>query len=147
MVELPRSAIELIESGVHAHLATINPDGWPQMTMVWSTMEDGEICIGSVTHHLRQKLRNVARDPRVTLSYESPGHDEVGLTHNIVIYGRGRLTAGGAPELVGRLAPRYLRPGVRFPRGDNPPQGWVMRVAPERWYGYGPWGSGPRPSE
>ena len=64
------------------------------------------------------------------------------MAYNIVVYGTARLTQGGAPELVRRLAPRYLRPGVKFPR-DDAPQGWIMRVAPERWYGYGPWGSGP----
>jgi PPOX class probable F420-dependent enzyme len=143
MLELPESAVALIESGVHAHLATINPDGGPQVTMVWSTIEDGEICIGSCTHDMRQKLRNVLRDPRVSLSYESPERDEGGLAYNIVVYGTARLTKGGAPALVRRLAPRYLHPGVKFPRGDNPPEGWVMRIAPVRWYGYGPWGTGP----
>lgn len=143
MAELPASAVALIESGIHAHLSTINPDGAPQVTMVWSTIEDGEICIGSCTHDMRQKLRNVLRDPRVTLSYESPESDEIGLTYNIVVYGTARLTKGGAPELVSRLAPRYLQPGVKFPRGDNPPEGWIMRIVPERWYGYGPWGTGP----
>jgi PPOX class probable F420-dependent enzyme len=143
MIELPDSAVELIESGVHAHLATINPDGRPQVTMVWSTVEAGEICIGNVTHHLRQKLRNIRRDPRVAVSYESPERDELGLSYNIVVYGSARLTEGGAPELVGRLAQRYLHAGVKFPRGDSPPAGWVVRIAPERWYGYGPWGSGP----
>jgi PPOX class probable F420-dependent enzyme len=143
MIKLPESAVALIESAVHAHLVTINPDGRPQVTMVWSTIEDGEICVPSVTRGMRQKLRNVRRDPRVTLSYESPEGDEVGLSHNIVVYGSARLTPGGAPEMVRRLAPRYLHPGTKFPRSDNPPDGWVMRIAPERWYGYGPWASGP----
>jgi PPOX class probable F420-dependent enzyme len=145
VVELPESAVDLIESGVHAHLATINPDGRPQLTMVWTTIENGEICVGCCTHHLRQKLRNVMRDPRVTISYESPERDLQGLAYNVVVYGTARLTRGGAPQLVGRLAPRYLYPGVRFPRGDDPPEGWVMRIAPERWYGHGPWGAGPTP--
>jgi len=69
---------------------------------------------------MRQKLRNVQRDARVALSYESPERDDVGLSYNIVIYGRARLTKGGAPELVRRLAPRYLHTGAQFPRGDDP---------------------------
>jgi PPOX class probable F420-dependent enzyme len=142
MIELPPSAVALIESGAHAHLATINPDGRPQITMVWSTIEDGEICIASLTRHMRQKLRNVRRDGRVTLSYESPDHDEVGMSYNIVIYGAARLTQGGGPELLRRIAPRYLHGGAEFPR-PGAAEGWIMRIAPERWYGYGPWGSGP----
>jgi PPOX class probable F420-dependent enzyme len=142
VVELPESAKELIESGAHAHLATINADGTPQLSMVWTAIEDGEICIASLTP--RQKLANVRRDPRVALSFESPERDDgQGLTHYLVVRGRARLTEGGGPELIRRIAPRYLEPGVKFPRGDDPPEGWVMRIAPESWRGHGPWGAGP----
>jgi PPOX class probable F420-dependent enzyme len=142
VVELPESAKELIESGAHAHLATINADGTPQLSMVWTAIEDGEICIASLTP--RQKLANVRRDPRVALAFESPERDDgQGLTHYLVVRGRARLTEGGGPELVRRIAPRYLEPGVKFPRGDTPPEGWIMRIAPESWRGHGPWGSGP----
>jgi hypothetical protein len=110
--------------------------------MVWSTIEDGEICIASLTRHTRQKLSNVRRDPRVTLSYQSSERDEVGMSYNIVIYGTARLTEGGGPALLRRIAPRYLNPDVEFPR-PGAAEGWIMRIAPERWYGYGPWGSGP----
>lgn len=142
MIVLPESAQELIESGVHAHLATINPDGSPQLSMVWTTIENGEICVASLTD--RQKLRNVRRDPRVSLSYESPERDDQqGLHYYLVVSGTARFTEGGGPALLRRIAPRYLEPGVKFPRGDNPPEGWIMRIAPERWRGYGPWGAGP----
>jgi PPOX class probable F420-dependent enzyme len=142
-VELPPSAQALIESGANVHLATINPDGTPQLSLVWSTIEDGEICVASLTRTTRQKLRNVQRDPRVILSYESREQDELGMSFYLVVHGRARVTEGGAPELLTRLAPRYLKPGVKFPRGDDPPPGFVMRIAVERWRGYGPWGEGP----
>jgi PPOX class probable F420-dependent enzyme len=142
MVELPASAIDLIESGAHAHLATINPDGTPQVSLVWSAIEDGEICVASLTP--RQKLTNVRRDARVALSYQSPQHDDGhGLAHYLVVRGTARITAGGGPEFLRRIAPRYLEPGVKFPRGDDPPEGWLMRIAPEAWRGHGPWGAGP----
>jgi hypothetical protein len=139
---LPASAVQLINSGVHAHLATISADGRPQLSMVWSTVEDGEICVASLTP--RQKLRNVKRDARVSIAYESSEHDDQqGLRYYLVVEGLARVRAGGAPELLRRIAPRYLAPGVKFPRGDNPPPGWLIRVAPVRWRGYGPWGEGP----
>jgi PPOX class probable F420-dependent enzyme len=143
MVDLPGPARDLIESGVNAHLATINPNGTPQLSLVWSTIEDGEICVASLTRTTRQKLENVRRDPRVVLEYESRERDEIGMSYYLVVRGRARLTEGGAPELLRRIAPRHLVPGAPFPRGDDPPAGWVMRIAPERWTGYGPWGSGP----
>jgi PPOX class probable F420-dependent enzyme len=142
VVELPESARELIESGAHAHLATINADGTPQLSMVWSAIEDDEICIASLTP--RQKLANVRRDPRVAISYQAAEHDDgQGLTHYLVVRGQARITEGGGPALLRRIASRYLEPGVKFPRGDDPPEGWIMRVAPESWRGHGPWGSGP----
>ncbi len=142
MVELPASAVALIESGAHANLATINPDGTPQLSLVWATIEDGEICVASLTH--RQKLANVRRDPRVALSFESTEKDDgAGLAHYLVVRGSARLTEGGGPALLRRIAPRYLEPGVKFPRGDDPPEGWIMRIRPESWRGHGPWGAGP----
>jgi PPOX class probable F420-dependent enzyme len=143
MVELPEPAQALIESGVYAHLTTINPNGSPQMSMVWSTMVDGEICIGSLTRTTRQKLRNVQRDPRVAISYQSPERDAIGMNYYLVVHGRARLTEGGALELLTRIAPRYVYPDAKFPRGDDPPAGIVMHVEPVRWRGYGPWGEGP----
>jgi PPOX class probable F420-dependent enzyme len=139
VIELPDSAVELIESGIHAHLATVNADGTPQLSMVWSAVEDGEICVASLTP--RRKLDNVRRNPVVVLSYESRQRDGVqGLTYYLVVKGTARITTGGAAPFLHRIAPRYLGPEMKFPRGDHPPdQGWIMRVAPERILGYGPW--------
>jgi PPOX class probable F420-dependent enzyme len=143
VVELPEAARQLIEGGSYAHLATINPDGAPQVSLVWSTIEEGEICVASLTRTTRQKLRNVRRDPRVAISYQAPERDAMGMAYYLVVHGHARVTEGGAPELLKRIAPRYLHPGVAFPRGDDPPRGFVMRIEPVRWRGYGPWGDGP----
>jgi PPOX class probable F420-dependent enzyme len=139
MIELPPSAVELIESGVHAHLATVNPDGTPQLSMVWSAVEDGEICIASLTP--RRKLDNVRANPSVAVSYEAGDRDgQLGLTYYLVVKGTARVTDGGAAPFLRRIADRYVGPGVKFPRGDHPPeQGWIMRIAPARFLGYGPW--------
>src|ERR1700753_758148 len=100
MAALPESAVALIESGASAHMVTLNRDGTPQVSLVWAGMEDGEICVGSLTP--RQKLKNVRRDPRVAISFESPGHDGLGLSFYLVVSGTARITEGGAPELVSR---------------------------------------------
>jgi PPOX class probable F420-dependent enzyme len=138
LIELPPSAVELIESGAHAHLATVNPDGSPQLSMVWSAVEDGEICIASLTP--RRKLDNVRANPNVSVSYETGRKDDQqGLMYYLVVKGTARVTDGGATPFLRRIAPRYVG-DVKFPRGDNPPeQGWIMRIAPQRILGYGPW--------
>jgi PPOX class probable F420-dependent enzyme len=136
VAELSESAVALIESNAHAHVATINPDGSPQVTVVWAGVDDGEIVVACLTD--RQKLRNVRRDPRVSVSWVSEEADATGLNYYLVVRGRGRVTEGGAPELLARLRHHFLQPEVRFPRGEAYP-GYVLRIAPERVLGYGPW--------
>ena len=137
MTELNTAALELLESGALAHLVTIDPDGSPQVSCVWVGLEDGEIVFASLGP--RRKLDNLRRDPRVTLSIEAPERDAIGLQHYLVVHGRARLTEGGGPELLHRLAQTYVGPGTRFPPMDNPPPGIVVRIAIERAGGVGDW--------
>jgi PPOX class probable F420-dependent enzyme len=135
---LTPEARALVESGRLAHLVTLNGDGSPQVSCVWVGIEDGEI----VSAHLsdrQQKLRNVRRDPRVSLSIEGTVLQPPGLLQYLVVHGRARITEGGAPELLQELAYRYLGPDVRFPPMDDPPAGFVVRIAVERVGGVGPW--------
>jgi PPOX class probable F420-dependent enzyme len=137
-VILPDSVRELLESDALAHLVTLNRDGSPQVSCVWVGLEGEEIVSG----HLRasqQKLRNVARDPRVVLSVEGTTIHPPGLKEYLIVHGRARVEEGGAPELLQELAYVYLGPGVKFPPMDDPPPGVVLRVTPERLGGVGPW--------
>jgi PPOX class probable F420-dependent enzyme len=136
-VELPESARELLESGALAHLVTLNRDGSPQLSCVWVGLEDGEIVSGHLG--VRQKLRNVVRDPRVALSVEGTVVQPPGLKQYLVIHGRARITDGGAADLLQRLAHVYLGPDVKFPPMHDPPPGQVLRITPERIGGVGPW--------
>ena len=136
-MKLPDSARQLIGSGAHAHLVTLNADGSPQVTVVWAGVDGDEV----VTAHLMEsrKIKNVRRDERVALTFESPTRSAMGLLEYLVLYGRARLVPGGAPELLQRLARTYLRPDVKFPPMDNPLPGNVMRITVERVAGVGPW--------
>jgi PPOX class probable F420-dependent enzyme len=128
---------ELIESGPLAHLVTLNRDGSPQVTVVWIGIEDDEIVSGHLLRH--RKVQNVVRDPRVALSLEAPGSNAVGMRDYAVVYGRARITEGGAPELLRRLAQVYVGPGTVFPPMPEPPPGYVTRIRVERVTGQGPW--------
>ena len=107
-----------LEAGHLAHLVTLNEDGSPQVTIIWVGL-DGD---GIVSGHLgpRKKLHNVERDPRVTLSMETGGVGSHGLAEYLVINGVARVTEGGAPALLQRLAHVYLGPDVRFPADGRP---------------------------
>ena len=137
MAELPDSARELIESGALGHLVTLSADGSPQVTCVWFGIEDGEL----VSAHLGrwQKVKNVERDPRVVVTFEGTEIRPPGLKEYLVVHGRARVTEGGAPELLQRLAHVYLGPNVKFPPTPDPPPGYVLRTTPERLGGVGPW--------
>ena len=144
MSAVPDSIRTLIESGPLAHLVTLNPDGSPQVTIVWIGIEDNEIVSGHLFRH--RKVENIQRDPRVALSLEAPGANAIGMRNYAVAYGQARITEGGAPELLQRLAYTYVGPGVTFPPMPDPPPGYVTRIRVERITGQGPWADERQPS-
>jgi PPOX class probable F420-dependent enzyme len=128
-----------LTAGRLAHLSTVNPDGSPQVSVVWIGLDGDDIVIG----HLMggRKVTNIARDPRVALTVEADGANPVGMTNYLLVYGTAHLVEGGAPELLQRLAEVYLGPGVKFPPFGDPPPGHVIHITPERVGGVGPWAS------
>jgi PPOX class probable F420-dependent enzyme len=137
---LPPSARDLIDSGALAHMVTLNRDGSPQVTCVWVGLDGDDIISGHLGRF--QKLKNVKRDPRVSLSLEASEANEIGMRHYLVVHGRARIEEGGAPELLQRLAEVYIGPGVKFPPMPDPPPGFILRITPVRVGGVGPWAEG-----
>ena len=113
-------------------VATINPDGTPQVTCIYVGWEGDEIVAGHLADHV--KLRNIRRDPRVTLSVESDVPLE-GLSPYLVVRGVARVEAGGAVPLL-----RRITDGQFPPPGDDWPEGFVTRISPQQVSGVGPWG-------
>jgi PPOX class probable F420-dependent enzyme len=139
MTGLPDSARIVIESAALAHLVTLNRDGSPQVTCVWVGLDGDEIVCAHLPRN--RKVENIERDPRVALSIEAEGSNELGLNHYLIAYGRARITQGGAAELLQRLAETYLGPGVKFPPMPDPPPGYITHIAVDRLAGVGPWAS------
>lgn len=137
MTELSAGVRGALTSGHLAHLTTLNADGSPQTTIVWIGVEGEEVVSGHL--HLSKKLRNIQQDPRVSISLQLDGRNEMGLDHYLVVEGIARLTEGGAPELLQALAEVYLGPGVKFPPMPSPPPGFVLRTTPTRVRGVSPW--------
>jgi hypothetical protein len=73
------------------------------------------------------------------VSFESSEVNEIGLRHYLVVYGRARLTEGGAAALLNRLAQTYIGPGTDFPPMPDPPPGLVCHISVDRVTGVGPW--------
>jgi|SRR5690348_16099580 PPOX class probable F420-dependent enzyme len=137
MSGLPESARTVLESAALAHLVTIDPDGAPQVSIVWVGLDGDEIVAAHLPEH--RKVRNIRRDPRVALSIETPNRNSIGLNEYLVVHGHARITEGGAPELLQRLAHTYLGSDVTFPPMENPPPGYITHISVDRIGGVGPW--------
>ena len=136
--QLIPEARAVVESGRLAHFTTINADGRPHTTIVWVGLDGDEIVIGKLTPD--QKVANIKRDPRVSLSIEADG-DQMGMQNYLVVEGTAHITEGGAPGLLHDLAQRYVGTGTTFPPMPDPPDGFIIHVSPTRVRGMGPWGT------
>ena len=134
---LPDSARAVLDSPALAHLVTLNPDGSPQVTVVWAGLDGDEIVAAHLPEH--RKVRNIRNDSRVALSIETDTRNAMSLNEYLVVYGTARITEGGAAELLQHLAHTYLGPDARFPPMDNPPPGYITRITVDRVAGVGPW--------
>lgn len=103
---LPETAKELIRSGPLAHLATIDPDGKPHVTLAWAGLDGDDVVMATLPD--QRKLANIRRDPRVTVSFAGNKQNEFGLQEYLVLYGRATVTEGGGPELLQELAYTYI---------------------------------------
>ncbi|HEX3922989.1 MAG TPA: PPOX class F420-dependent oxidoreductase [Streptosporangiaceae bacterium] len=140
MASLSKAARAVVESPALAHLVTLNPDGSPQVTVVWVGLDGDEVVAAHLPEH--RKIRNIRNDSRVAVSMETGRVNDIGLTEYLVVYGTARVTEGGAPELLQELAHTYLGPDVRFPPMDNPPPGYIPHITVDRLAGVGPWAAG-----
>jgi len=127
----------VLEGPALGHLVTLEPDGRPQVSIVWIGLDGDELVAAHLPEH--RKVRNIRRDPRVAVSLEAGTRNEIGLDEYIVIHGRARITEGGAADLLQQLARIYLGPDVKFPPMEDPPPGYITHISVDRVGGVGPW--------
>ncbi|QBD76151.1 PPOX class F420-dependent oxidoreductase [Ktedonosporobacter rubrisoli] len=137
---LSNTVREALTAGHLAHLVTLNPDGSPQVSIVWIGLDGDEIVCGHVPLH--KKLRNIRRDARVTLSLATGGKTG-GLDNYLVVNGHARVTEGGGRELVNQLAQIYMGPGAKL-IPDEAPTGYITHIAVDSIHGIGPWSEQPQ---
>jgi PPOX class probable F420-dependent enzyme len=137
---IPESARAVLESAALAHLVTLEPDGSPQVTLVWVGLDGDEIVAGHLGEH--RKVKNIRNDGRVAISFETGTLNAGGLPEYLVVYGTARISEGGAADVLQRLAHTYMGPDVVYPpAGDHRP-GYVTHIAVDRITGVGPWATG-----
>jgi PPOX class probable F420-dependent enzyme len=140
-MKLDDSARALIGAGADATLVTINPDGSPQVTVVWVALQSTPDGDELVSAHLAeyQKTRNVRRDPRVAVTIVAQRTAGT-QTPYLAITGTARIVEGGAPELLKELAEAMLGSSEHFPP-PNAPAGLLTRIRIDKVGGQGPWAS------
>jgi PPOX class probable F420-dependent enzyme len=141
-MELNDAARGLIGEGADATLVTLNPDGSPQVSLVWVALQQTPDGDELVTAHLAEhrKVRNVRSDPRVALTIVSLDGAGQGMRPYLSIKGTARIVEGGAPELLKELNPVLGDPDMKFPP-DGAPPGFLTRIRIDKVGGIGPWAS------
>ncbi|WP_240138254.1 PPOX class F420-dependent oxidoreductase [Streptomyces sp. MUM 178J] len=121
----------LLDTPVFVNIATIQPDGSPQVSPVW-VKRDGDDVLFSTTVG-RRKEKNLRRDPRVTVllqPFDSP------YTY-AEIRGTATLTTEGGPELIDELSLKYAgkKYGEFNPDSVHDAQRVVVRITPRKVVG------------
>lgn len=86
-----------------AHLATLMPDGSPQVTPVWFFYENGKFIVNTARGRVKDK--NMTKNARVALSIMDPdnAYAHIAVRGKIV-----RITEEGADASIDALAKKYL---------------------------------------
>ena len=125
-MSLPDALLDLLRRPSPCFLATLMPDGSPQMTQTWVDTDGHDVLINTVRGH--QKVRNVERDPRVALNVADP--DDPSRYFEV----RGRVTEvteAGAREHIDELSQRYI--GAPYPWfGGRDQVRLLVRISPEK---------------
>ena len=139
-MNLNDAARDLIGKGANATLVTLNPDGSPQVSLIWvalqSTPDGDELVSAHLGEH--KKVRNVRGDSRVALTIVAPPGAGQAMRPYLAINGTARIVEGGAPELLTELNPVLGDPNLNFPP-DGAPPGFLTRIRIDKIGGMGPW--------
>ena len=130
-IQLNEAQKQLLDSKNFAHVATINPDGSPQVTPVWVEYDGTHVIFNS--EKKRKKVTNLQRDPRVSLSIA----DAANPYKYIEIRGKVvEMTEKGANESIDRLAKKYMDKD-KYPFHKPDDVRVIIKVAPEKVSGMG----------
>jgi PPOX class probable F420-dependent enzyme len=108
------------------HLATLEPDGSPQVTPVWIDVDDEHILINTAKG--RKKVRNIERDPRVSVEVadqENP-YSMLSVKGRVV-----DITPNGADAHIDSMAKKYLGQDS-YPFRQPGEERIILKIQPEK---------------
>jgi PPOX class probable F420-dependent enzyme len=123
---IPDKYRDLFTKRAFASLATLMPDGGPQVTPVWVDL-DGDLVLVN-TARGRQKDKNMRRDPRVAMAIIDPENPY----RYLEIRGRvAEITEEGADAHIDKMAKKYLG-AVKYPYRQPSETRVIFKIQPER---------------
>ncbi len=116
---------KLFQEANYGHMATLMPDGSPQVSPVWVDIDGDRILVN--TAEGRVKPRNVRRDARVAISI----HNQENPYSSAFIRGRVvEITHEGADEHIDKLAKKYIGQDT-YPYRQPEEQRVILVIEPE----------------
>lgn len=101
--KIPEKYRDLFAKKAFGSLATVMPDGSPQVTPVWCDLEGDRIIVNSAKGRLKD--RNIRRDPRVAIALIDPDNPY----RYFEIRGRVvEITEQGGDAHIDKMAKKYL---------------------------------------
>lgn len=122
---------KVLDGPIFVNIATIQPDGSPQVSPVWAKRDGDDVLISTTVG--RRKEQNLRRDPRVTVVVQPA---DAPYTY-AEIRGAATLTTEGGQELIDELSLKYTgKPYAEFnPASGQDDERVVVRVTPRKVVG------------
>ena len=132
MTDIPAGFLDLLqEKKAFANLATVMPDGSPQVTPVWFDYTNGKIRINSARGRVKAKtLKEGARVALAILDPENP-------YRYLEVRGKvEEITQDGAAQHIDKMAKKYLGKD-KYPFAQPGEQRVLLKVTPEKFSAMG----------
>jgi len=112
----PTDFLDLLKDETKAllYLATIMPDGSPQVTPVWFSIDGDDVLVN--TNEGRVKDKNMKARPQVAMTIQDPSEQDryLGIRGEVVGF-----TKEGADEHINQLALKYYRRPWNYREGQR----------------------------
>ena len=118
----------LLDGKNFASVATLGPDGAPQNSVVWIKREGDTVLFSSTDG--RQKVRNLRRDPRISLSV----FDLADPYTSVEIRGTAEILPDEGKRLPYELSHKYL--GIDPPGEKDDEVRVIIRIVPRKLVGF-----------
>ena len=125
--EIPEQYRDLFDKKAFASLATIMPNGQPQVTPVWCDFDGSYVIVNSAKG--RRKDRNMRRNPRVSLAISDPDNPYRYLEVRGTVV---EITEDGADDHIDSMAKKYM--GVdKYPYRQPGEVRVVYKIEPQKF--------------